>query len=287
MIVDFRVRPPFKGFCDLHLYRPRPPNPDPVTVSGLRLDMPSYRSYEERSIEAFVEEMDEAEIDVGVVMGRQSPDPYGWIPNEDLAELVEAYPGRFVAFGGINGTKTEEALQEIDRCRAMGFKGVALDNGWCDPPLYDDDETLFPIYEKCMSDGLIVSITSSIFVGPDMMYCHPVHIQRVARRFNELKIVVPHAGWPWTTQMCGVAFQNPNVHLIPDFYGHIPNTPGAQEYVRSANYFLSYRLLFGSSYPVRPLKQSVEQFTALGFDSEEIRRRCLGENAARLLGLDG
>ena len=46
-------------------------------------------------------------------------------------------------------------------------------------------------------------------------------------------------------------------------------------------------MLFASSYPVRPLKQSVEQFKDLGFELEEIRSRCLGENAARLLGLDG
>ncbi len=286
MIIDFRVRPPFKAFCDLHIFRPREPEPDPVTVSGLRLDLPSYRSFEEKSIAAFLEEMDEAGIDMAVAMGRQSPPPYGSVPNEDLSELVTTYPDRFVAFGGIDGSQGEEALREIDRCREMGFKGVALDNGWCDPPLYDDDEKLFSIYQKCMEDGLIVSLTSSIFVGPDLTYCMPVHIQRVARRFKELTIVVPHAAWPWTTEMCGVAFQNPNVYLIPDFYGHIPNSPGATEYVRSANYFLSYRMLFASSYPVRPLKQSVEQFKDLGFELEEIRSRCLGENAARLLGLD-
>jgi len=31
--------------------------------------------------------------------------------------------------------------------------------------LYDDDQRLFPLYEKCEREGLIVSITSSIFVG--------------------------------------------------------------------------------------------------------------------------
>jgi len=61
--------------------------------------------------------------------------------------------------------------------------------------------------------------------------------------------------------------------------------PGANEYVKAANYYLGHRLLFASSYPVRPLGQSVEQFRALPFASDEIRSRCLGGNAARLLGL--
>ena len=72
MIVDFRVRPPFKSVRDLHLYRPRDPNPDPVTVSGLRMNLSTYRSFEEKSIDAFMEEMDEAGIDVGVATQRQS-----------------------------------------------------------------------------------------------------------------------------------------------------------------------------------------------------------------------
>jgi len=257
-----------------------------VTVSGLLLDLPYYRSFAEQSIEAFVEEMDEAGIDLAVVMGRQSAPVYGWVPNEDVHELVQRYPGRFEWFAGVDGSSGEAALAEIDRCKAWGAKGVALDNGWCAAPLYDDDESLFPVYEKCERDGLIVSITSSIFVGPDMTYCDPVHIQRVARRFQGLKIVVPHACFPYAQEACGMAFQCSNVYLIPDFYGHIPNTPGAHEYVRAANYFLSYRLLFGSSYPVRPLGQSVEQFRALEFASDQIRDRCLGGNAARLLGLE-
>jgi uncharacterized protein len=285
VIIDFRVRPPFGGFCDLHIFRPRKAKPDPVTASGLSLDMEPYRSFEERSMSAFMAEMDEAGIDVGVVMGRQSPEPYGSVSNDDIASLLAEYPGRFVGFGSVDGSTGQAALDEVDRCEAMGFKGIALDNGWCSPPLYDDAEQLFPLYERIHERGLIVSLTSSIFVGPDVEYCNPVHIQRVARRFPALPIVVPHGGWPWTTVMCGVAFQCSNVYLLPDFYGHIPNTPGAEEYVRSANYFLSHRLLFGSSYPVRPLRQSVEQFKALGFANDEIRDRGLGENGARLLGL--
>ena len=285
MIIDFRVRPPFRGFTGTAIYNPRNPNPDPVAARALQMNLPYYRSFAERSIEAFIEEMDAAGIGMGVVMGRQSPPQYGSVPNEDIVELLKLYPKRFLAFGGIDGSDPVKARAEIEKCIGWGFKGVAFDNGWCDPPLYDDDAALMPLYERCAEAGLIVSFTSSIFVGPDLTYCDPVHIQRVARRFPNLRIVVAHAAWPYTTQICGVALQCANVYLVPDFYGYIPNTPGADDYVRAANYYLGHRLLFASSYPVRPLGQSVEQFKALAFDSDEIRWRCLGGNAARLLGL--
>ena len=157
-IIDFRIRPPFKGF----------------------LQTANYRNATPPSIEAFMQEVEEAGIDLAVVIGRQTPPsmryrgswglPYGSVPNDDIAELVERYPGRLVGFAGIDGSTGDAALREIERCRALGFKGIALDNGWCDPPLYDDDEALVPIYEKCEKDGLIVAITSSVAIGPDMDY---------------------------------------------------------------------------------------------------------------------
>lgn len=285
MIIDFRVRPPFKEFLGSFLYRPRDFNPPSATMSGLQIGRRRCRSFEERSMDAFMQEMDDAGIDMGVAMGRQSPAPYGAIPNEDVVELVRSYPGRFIGFGGVDGSRGKAAVDEVSRIADMGLKGVAMDNGYCNPPLYDDDDSLNMVYEAIEKNELILSITSSIFVGPDLSYSDPTHIQRVARRFPKLQIVVPHAAWPWTTLMCGVAFQCPNVHLVLDFYGHIPNMPGADEYVKSANYFLGHRTLYASSYPVWPLRQSVEQFSALPFDSVEIRQRCLGGNAARILNL--
>jgi predicted TIM-barrel fold metal-dependent hydrolase len=285
MIIDFRVRPPFGAFTSTAIYNARPANALPWAVRPLHMNLPYYRSFAERSMEAFIDEMDAAGIGLGVVMGRQSPPQYGSVPNEDIVALLERYPRRFIGFGGIDGSDPAKAMAEVEKCIAWGFKGVAFDNGWCDPPLYDDDERLMPLYARCAEAGLIVSFTSSIFVGPDLTYCDPVHIQRVARRFPTLRIVVPHGAWPYTVQICAVAFQCSNVHLIPDFYGHVPNTPGADEYVKAANYYLGHRLLFASSYPVRPMGQSVEQFRAQPFESDEIRWRCLGGNAARLLGL--
>jgi uncharacterized protein len=284
MIIDFRVRPPYKSFLDSWIFRARDPNPSPVTVSPLHIGLERYRSFEERSMAFFMDEMDEAGVDKAVIMGRQSAPAYGSVPNAEVNELVKQYPDRFIGFGGVNGGLAN-ALEEVDRVVDYGFKGVAMDNGWSDPPLYDDDQRLFPIYEKCEKAGLILSLTSSIFVGPDLSYSMPGHIQRVAMAFPKLQIAVPHGAWPWTTQMCAVAFQCRNVNVVPDFYFHIPNTPGADEYLKAVNYYLQHRLLYASSYPVRPLRQSVEQFKALAFDRDETRQLCLGKSAARLLGL--
>ena len=283
MIIDFRVRPPFKGFTDLHIFRPRDPNPDPVTAKGFQLDLPAYRSRDEQSMDAFVEEMDQAGIDIGVVMGRYAPPANGSVSNDEVAELVAAYPGRFIGFGSVDVTDVDAAVAEVDRCVDLGFRGVAFDNGYF--PLYDDDPSLFPIYQRCAERGLILSITSSLFLGPDLTYCDPVHLQRVAASFPDLPIVVPHGGWPYVTEICGVAYRHTNVYLIPDLYLNLARTPGSSGYLEAAQFYLSRRLLYASSYPVRPMGQSLEQFRNLPFEDDDVRERCLGQNAADLLGL--
>ena len=92
-------------------------------------------------------------------------------------------------------------------------------------------------------------ITSSHVIGPDMSYAMPEHIQRVALDFPQLTIIVGHACWPWTTQACALAMRCTNVYLMPEFYMHMPDMPGAQDYVDAANSYLSHRMLYSSCYP--------------------------------------
>ncbi len=281
VIIDFRVRPPFRSFLDGWLYRPRQES-DPRLMPPWLVGAEPSRSFAQRSMPAFIEELDEAGIDKAVIMGRKAPPPFGCVPNSDVATLVKSYPGRFVGFGALGGGM-KSAASEIDEVIDLGLVGVAMDNGYWQ--VHDDDESNFPAYERLEREGLILSLTNSIVIGPDLSYCSPLHIERVALRFPALRIVVPHAAWPWTTQMCGVAFKCRNVHLVPDIYMHLPGIPGSDDYLRAANSFLSYRMIYASSYPIRPIGQSLRQFQDLAFDSDEIRSRCTGGNAASLLGL--
>ena len=282
MRIDFRMRPPFKSFLDTFMFDERPPQ-NPIAPNALTMNLPYYRSFADRSMDAFLEEMDEARIDMGVIVGRIAPERFGSVKNEDVAELVSLYPDRFVGFGSLDLEAGNLAAQ-VDAAHAMGLRGLGLDSPWCG--FYDDDPRLFPMYERAQELGLIAMITSSVYLGEDLTYSDPVHIQRVAKAFPNLTIVISHGCWPWTAQSAAVAFAHPNVYLMPDLYWNVPSTPGAHEWVNAANYYLSYRILHGSAYPVRSLGDSIEGLLKLGFASTEIAERILGGNAARLLGLD-
>ena len=69
--------------------------------------------------------------------------------------------------------------------------------------------------------------------------------------------------------------------MVPDMYLF---QPGTQAYVEAANSFLGEQFLFGSSYPFRPIGQTIEDFLALGFRDDVVEQLLYG-NAARLLAL--
>jgi hypothetical protein len=110
---------------------------------------------------------------------------------------------------------------------------------------------------------------------------HPAAVGHVARAFPALAIVCYHGFYPFVNEMIGVALRYAQVHVVADMYIFLP---GGRLYVEAANGFMADQLLFGSSYPFRPMRQSVDDYLALGL-REDVIDRVMGGNAARVLGL--
>jgi predicted TIM-barrel fold metal-dependent hydrolase len=285
MIIDARVRPPFKSLKQVLAAAPgsRPPVKRSPLVSGY--ERPP--SMVQKSLDLFIQEMDDAYIDKGILVGRQAG--HRIASNDDIAELRDMYPDRFpVAIAGIDGNNAKAAVNEVERAiEGMGFKGIAMDPGWSDPPIYVDDKSLYPIYSKCSELGGILYLTCSLMQGPDISYAEPARIQRVANDFPTLKIVVVHGAFPFTNEMLGVMIANAplgNLWVAPDFFHFIPGFAGAQDWVDAANHYIGDRMLYASSYPVRPLKQSLEEFRRFHY-LPGVLESMMAKNAADLFGI--
>ena len=290
MIIDFRLRPPLPGSRDLRIFSSHrdiaSQSLADSEVWSLHRRREESRSALQYSLELFFEELDAAGVTHGVVMGRQADDFYGSSNNEEIAEFCDAHSDRFVGFAGVNGSDTNAALKTIEQAGTWQMKGVAFDNGWVgDPPLHQDDDRLWPLYEAAAEAGLIISLTASMFMGPDTSYSHPDRIRRVAERFPDTPIVIPHGCWPWTMLAVGLAIKCANVYLIPDLYLNM-ECPGAQDYVTGAKDFITEQLLYASSYPTRPIGMSLRQFEGLQL-TPEARTAALHKNAQRILGWPG
>lgn len=92
MIIDARVRPPFRSLKRVLASAPgsRPPVKRSPLVSGY--ERPA--SMVQKSLDLFLQEMDEAAIDRGILVGRQAA--HRTVSNDDIVELRDMYQKGFL-----------------------------------------------------------------------------------------------------------------------------------------------------------------------------------------------
>lgn len=287
MVIDFRVRPPYKSFLETGIIKGYQNLPvDRRQRSALNMFREEVPSVDKADVDLMLREMDEAHVSQIVAMGRRtgvSAAGFGNMDNQDVLELAKRYSGRIIPFAGIN-PHDEDCGEQTEKALAGGFRGISIDAGWCTPALQVDDPLLDPILSVASEMGGIVSLTMSAVLGPDMSYCKPVTLQHVARKYPNLKIVVPHAAWPYINEVLCAAMFCRNIYLCPDCYFYCPGIPGTKELVDAANTWLKHRLLFASSYPITGFKQSIALWSSKGLSADALLYS-LYDNAAELLGL--
>ena len=281
MLIDFRTRPPYKSEMYTVIFQDSPACA-PENMSIFDIGKEPIPSKQQKSMDLFMQELDETETELAVIMGRKADDN-GEVDNDETYELMQKYPGRFIGFAGINPLQAGQ-VEEIERCAALGFRGIGLDVAWLRKQLMIDDTILDPIYETCQRLGMIASITCSFMLGDDFSFSKPDLIWHVAAKFPKLNIVVPHACWPHVNYALAMAIRCPNVYLMPDCYVYIPGFPMSEEYVNAANGYLKYRTIYCSTYPVRSLKQAKEGWMQRNFTKDALEHT-MYLNAKRLLSL--
>ncbi|MCQ2444925.1 MAG: amidohydrolase family protein, partial [Mailhella sp.] len=262
MVIDFRLRPPYGDFLKSAQF-----NPERNAKMTKSFGMWQTKSTLEHSMELFIQEMDAAGIDQGVMTGRVSSS-MGNVTCESIREIFQKWPGRFHAFAGgplLDHTRCQEI---IDREIVNGpFAGLNVEPmSTYDQPMYADDRRIYPVYEMAQSAGIPVMIMTGGFCDVDMSYTHPQHIANVAQDFPDLLIVCPHGCWPHTREMVQVALRKDNVYIEADIYSM--GLPGWQDYIWAANNFCQDRFLYGSAHPTMPMDGCIEFYRKAGIREE-------------------
>ncbi|WP_137921029.1 amidohydrolase family protein [Hydrogenophaga sp. 2FB] len=277
MIIDFRIRPPVGGFRDTLMYAAGERRDGFTRTVGFT---PSIAA-QKQSMDLLLQEMDQAKVDCGVVVGRLAG-TLGSVPNEDVQRIVQEHPNRFIGAASIDPTSRVGACQTIDNALAAGFKLINIEPGSYPIPMYADDRRLYPIYAHCEDRKVPVIMMVGGTAGPDLSYSDPIRTDRVLADFPNLKVVVAHGGWPWVTEILHIAFRRSNMYLSPDMY--FSRMPGWEQYVSAADTFLSDRMLYASSFPFCPVKDYKDWFETLPIKPENLAK-VMGGNARKLLGI--
>lgn len=272
-IIDFRMRPLYKGYCAMAKNK----TTDKFLKALCCEPSPSIAA---QSLELLVSEMDQAGIDLAVIPGRQTENTF--ISNDELMEISLRYPGRFEIFPLFNPLTPAESIKEIRQYLKDGVcKGVTTEPGFGNSFRFDD-EVFTPLYELLNDEGCIWMTTFSGSITPVLDMSLPGRFQTVARKYPNLKAVAGHGGWPWVREMISIAFFTSNVYLAPDLYA--VGGPGADDYRLAAKGMLQEQFLFGSSYPLVPVQTAVDCVKGWQLDAETEKKVLIG-NGARLLGL--
>ena len=236
----------------------------------------------------FIGHLDQMGVEKAIIFNLDEASASGikGLPNDYYAELVNAWPDRYVGFAGLDPTSPVAAVKEIRRCYDLGLRGVAYR-----PFMYGIPPThpkMYPVYSTCTELGIPIWFHLSVNYSTNTMEVErPILLDVVAQDFPDLIMIAGHGGWPWVAEMTAVAWRNPNIYI--DIASYLPKylaMPGSgwEPLMNLGNSILQDRVLFGSTWlfmghSIRELADGVAQLPL----KETVKRKWLYENAARLL----
>ena len=285
MIIDFRVRPPFKSFRETGLFKAwisPPPGPFTLMSEG-REYVPSVGTRDSGQCRA---ERDAAGVHLGVIVGRVTKTTSvgsGNVTPEEILDFMNLYPGRFVGMPALDPT-APDAFAQIRRMKSLGMKGICVEPFWLDKCYRVNDPSLMDFYRAVAAEGLILVITLNWLCGEDTSWNDPKDIEDIAIACPDMPIVVPHSCYPKLVEFMGICVRYKNIYSLPDSYFYFPFINTVDDQIMMYNHMLQDQVLYASSYPIRGLSQALRE----SLDRPWLpipREKFLWKNAARLLHL--
>jgi len=238
--------------------------------------------------QAFVAHLDANGIAVCALINYPSQDVMGYdmSVNAFVAGYRDAFPSRFLAFGGVLPRFSKDVAGEmrylLDDLRLDGIKIHPPHQLMAANAYTAEVPELRKIYEACEARGVPVMVHTgtSIFPGARCKFGRPMECDDVAIDFPDLQIVLAHGGRPlWCDEAFFLLRRHRNVWL--DISG-IPPKSLLRYFPRLED--VADRVLWGTDWPspgVQDLSGNVAAFRALGL-SLATQQRILRDNALSL-----
>lgn len=218
-----------------------------------------------------------------VVLPEHCPETSGNVRTDTVLAFCAAVPGFFLPFASVNPELDPDPASDMERYLDAGVRGLKIYPSY--QFFYPDEPRMYPIYGLCQDAGipLLLHVGSSVIPGTRLEYCHPRHLDPVARDFPDLPVVMAHGGrGHWYRECAELTARRPNVHidvtgLVPGrLLEHFPELPE-----------LADSVVFGSDWPAMPksVAHNVAVIRELGLD-DDVVDRIFQKNARGLLGLD-
>jgi predicted TIM-barrel fold metal-dependent hydrolase len=182
-----------------------------------------------------------------------------------------------------------EAIREFDRAlRAdAGFVGLCVNGQVLGIP--PSDPCWDPLYQLAIEAGRpIMILTGLTGIGQGLPggkgivldHAHPRHIDAVAARFPQLRILAARPAYPWQDDMLAVLAHKPNVSYELHGWGPRQYSPALKKAIAGR---LADRVMFGCDFPVLRYEKVMADWNAEGY-SREVLEKVLYRNAETYFG---
>jgi len=180
-----------------------------------------------------------------------------WVDDRYVADYVAKDPSNLTGFLSVDPTQDRWEQELRDGHKNLGLRGVKI------MPMYagfrPDDARIDPLWRYAVENSLPVLMHSgTTFVHQAPLECTlPRHVDNVAIRFPEAKIIMAHLGHPYEGECIAVIRKHPNVYADISALHYRPF-----QFYHSLMLVQEYgvwdKVLFGSDYPFTTVNASIE-----------------------------
>lgn len=217
-----------------------------------------------------------------------------WVDDRYVADYVAAHPEKLIGFLSVDPTQTGWQTELREGHETLGLRGVKLLSMYAG--FRPDDSRLDPLWNYAQRHGLPVLLhTGTTFVAQAPLECTlPRHLDNVAIRFPEVKIILAHLGHPYEGECVAVIRKHPHVYADVSALYYRP----FQLYhslMLVQEYGVWDKVLFGTDYPFTTVHATIDglhnlnkmlEGTALPRLDPRQLEAMIHRDSFRLLGLD-
>lgn len=179
-----------------------------------------------------------------------------WVDDTYVAEYVAAHPDTLLGFLSVDPTQPgweDEMRHGHQDLKLVGIKLLSMYAGF-----RPDDHLLDPLWKYATEHRLPVLLhTGTTFVAQAPLECTlPRHLDVVATRFPEVKIIMAHLGHPYEGECVVVIRKHPNVYADISALHYRP----FQLYhslMLVQEYGVWHKVLFGTDYPFTTVNATI------------------------------
>lgn len=180
-----------------------------------------------------------------------------WVDDQYVADYIAIDPARLVGFLSVDPTQAGWEAELQAGHQELALRGIKL------MPMYagfrPDDERIDPVWKYAEKHQLPVLLhTGTTFIAQAPLECTlPRHLDRVAARFPDVKIVMAHLGHPYEGECVVTARKHPNVFADISALHYRP-WQLYQSLMLVQEYGVWDKLLFGTDYPFTTVDATID-----------------------------